>query len=344
MSRHRRHRKRPTFSKRRKRAAHQLQQDKNDYILNLSTTSLTQPQLSVLTKGLGYAISLNQRPDMGPSITRLARSLRIRHFFDQTHQQSSLPRPPFKPRSTWMPPKADVATEIYLQNLPAKLADITTRAFSSNIRKSERIAIKELQKNNSITIKSADKGSCIVVEDTSSYIKDGEDHLQDQTIYEKLLDDPTSQLAEAINSYVNTIRKKGYITDHMKQYLTHPIPSKVRTQQMYFLKKVHKGPHCVRPIVSCSSGPTESISSFLDYFIQPLVPLTPAYIRDSKHVISIIEEASFPPDCTLAAIDVTGLYLHIPHNEGIASTISHLYDHNPNKDDVPFHHQLPRNY
>ena len=41
---------------------------------------------------------------------------------------------------------------------------------------------------------------------------------------------------------------------------------------MYFLTKLHKNPPGIRPIVSGCSGPTENISSFLDYVIKPLVP------------------------------------------------------------------------
>lgn len=102
------------------------------------------------------------------------------------------------------------------------------------------------------------------------------------------------------------------------------------------MKKIHKTPHSIRPIVSGSSGPTENISAFMDFFIQPLVPLTSSYIKDSKHLISIMEDLTLPKDCILAAIDVTGLYLHIPHEEGIESTTDHLHNRNPRPDEVPF--------
>ncbi len=51
---------------------------------------------------------------------------------------------------------------------------------------------------------------------------------------------------------------------------------------MYFLKKLHKGPNVVRPIVSGNDGPTEKLSALLDHFLQPLVTSTYSYVRDSS--------------------------------------------------------------
>ena len=122
----------------------------------------------------------------------------------------------------------------------------------------------------------------------------------------------------------------------MHQYLTHPDPAKVRTQQLYFLKKIHKDTHAVRPIVSGSSGPTKKLSGFVDYFLQPLVPLTNSYIKDSKSLITLLDSITFPPNITLVAIDVIALYLNIPHDEGIQATLTHLHERNPDADNIPF--------
>lgn len=60
---------------------------------------------------------------------------------------------------------------------------------------------------------------------------------------------------EEINRYVETIAKSGYIDKHMRHYLHTPRPEEVRTQQIDFLKKLHKTPIAIRPIVSGSSDP-----------------------------------------------------------------------------------------
>lgn len=161
-------------------------------------------------------------------------------------------------------------------------------------------------------------------------------HLSDPAIYKPIPDDPTQKLVEAINTYIQTLHRKGYLSNHMRDYLMTPPTTKVRTQQLYFLKKIHKGPHCVRPIVSGSGGPTERLSAFLDHFLQPLVPQIPSYTRDSGHLINHLEELTFPSDCILAVVDVSALYLSIPHDEGLNSSIHHLYQLNQNAEEVPF--------
>lgn len=125
------------------------------------------------------------------------------------------------------------------------------------MKKSELVALRTLAKD---VIKKADKGSCIVVEDKDTYIEDALTHLANTDIYSSMQENHTLQLAIAINTYIRTIHSKGFISNMMKDYLTFPDPLRVRTQQLYFIKKIHKGPHEVRPIVSGSSGPTEKIS------------------------------------------------------------------------------------
>lgn len=110
----------------------------------------------------------------------------------------------------------------------------------------------------------------------------------------------------------------------MATYITTDDPKKIRTQQLYFLRKIYKTPY-----VSGVSGPTEKASSFLDHYAQPLVKRTWSYIKDSTAVIRLLEEKAFPQDVILATIDVRSLYLSIPHEEGMDAFTSHLYASGP---------------
>lgn len=58
-----------------------------------------------------------------------------------------------------------------------------------------------------IVIKSADKGSCIIVQDSTTYIKEGFEHLSDPNTYTRLLGDPTPFLVESINSLIDNIHE-----------------------------------------------------------------------------------------------------------------------------------------
>ena len=95
--------------------------------------------------------------------------------------------------------------------------------------------------------------------------------------------------------------------------------------QLYFLKKIHKNPTAVRPIVSGCGGPTEKSSQCIDLQLQPFVRKVKSYIKDRGHMIRLIEELTLPSNCTLATIDVKTLYLNIPLDEGIKAALNRLH-------------------
>ena len=104
---------------------------------------------------------------------------------------------------------------------------------------------------------------------------------------------------------------------------------------MYFLKKLHKGPTAVRPIVSGCQGATERISELIDTILRPHVPMAKSYIKDTGHLIRVLENLDFPDCCTLATIDVRAMYTNIPHGEGVSAIINRLYTKNRNSDSMP---------
>ena len=60
--------------------------------------------------------------------------------------------------------------------------------------------------------------------------------------------------------------------------------------------------------------PTENISQFLDYCLQPSVKTLPSYIQDTSHFIRELNEIDVP---WLETMDVKSLYTNIPHSHGI---------------------------
>lgn len=192
--------------------------------------------------------------ELTESLDNFDRSNRLKYFF-RNHPRTE-PHP-FKEKSNWNPPKASTAIEAYLKRVRTEVSQLHTRKATPNLTPSQFKALKELASDQNLIIKNADKGSGIVLEDTCQYVRDGLEHLSDAAIYEKVASDPTQSLTEAINAYVHTMYDNGIIDPTTKEYLTLKTDPPPRTQQMYFLKKIHKNPIAVRPIVSCSGGPTE---------------------------------------------------------------------------------------
>ena len=281
--------------------------------VNLSSKPLSRDAINLLSKGLGYAPvpAPPDRSNLNEDLEALARRLRITHHFRNSRPLGN--KHPFKPKSQWIPPEAsNPKLEEYIEITMTEEPE--ERTPKPNLAKKEMKILQELAKNKDIVIKKADKGGCIVVQDRSSYVSEGRAHLAGTSTYKPLDSDPTASIAKGIGEVVDSIKEAGYIDTHTHAYLHST--DKVRTQRMYFLKKLHKTPHGIRPIVSGCSGPTERVSSFLDHIIKPLVPTILSYIKDSPHLISLLENTAIPQNAILANIDVSSLYTNIPQDGG----------------------------
>ena len=173
-------------------------------------------------------------------------------------------------------------------------------------------------------INKADKGSCIVIEDTHTYIKNGREHLANDKIYEPLDTDYTKTLTKRINETV-----KKLLLGHNNEELP-----KIRRGQGKNTKNVlsqentqnTNGHQTNSP--GCS-GPTERISRVVDLVLKKSLDEIPSYIRDTKDFINTIEKLKVPKEALLVTIDVTGLYLNIPQKEGIKRSLDKHYDYFP---------------
>ena len=249
------------------------------YITNLSSKPLSSPQLDVLALGLTFIPSWTPpKVHLPESLNSFDRNNRLKYFF--RNQPSTEPHP-FKKKSTWEPPSASLTIEKYLKRIRTQIDKLHPLKVTPNLSPIQTKALKQLSSDKSLVIKSADKGSGIVVEDTHQYVKDGLDHLSDETIYENVSTDPTIHLTKAINTYIDSMYQEGIIDPLTREYLTLSTEPPPRTQQLYFLKKIHKNPIAVRPIVSGCGGPTENISQLVDLHLKPHVPKIKSYLRDS---------------------------------------------------------------
>ena len=169
-----------------------------------------------------------------------------------------------------------------------------------------------------LVINKADKGSTIVVQDRSEYIAKAMKHLNDQTTYKPLKENITHKL---INNKLELLLKNGFFRKPWHQFCKPPV--KHTTSKLYFLKKIHKNPMGIRPIVSRCDSTTEKISQFIDKWLQPYVKNLPSYVKDTTEFINHIEATKLPANCKLASIDVSSLYTNIPH-EGVQSALHFL--------------------
>ena len=64
----------------------------------------------------------------------------------------------------------------------------------------------------------------------------------------------------------------------------------------------------IRPIVSSCESPTENISQFIDYWLQPIMKGIPSYLKDTTELLNQLNELTIPKDVFLVTIDVIYQY------------------------------------
>ena len=135
------------------------------------------------------------------------RMLRLKWHF--RNASKDVHRDIFKTKSKLNPRNKDAVIGLYLSSLEEKLIKVEVRKDKLNsLTKSEQKALYDLKNDKSIVIKSADKGSVVVVWDREDYIKEAEKELGDEQVYEEVSNDATP-LLKTINEVIAKIRKQG---------------------------------------------------------------------------------------------------------------------------------------
>ena len=184
-----------------------------------------------------------------------------------------------------------------------------------NLTIAERTTLNQLKNRKDIVIKKADKGDTIVVETLERYVQDGLNHLNNPDIYQPIDKDINLEITQAINKFLQDVLNKGLI-DHDTFEAIKPSPNP-RTPIIYFLKKLHKNPISVRPIVSSINSPASNLSNFIDILLKPIVRTFPHILSNTTELLLDIENITVPDHAIIATLDVTSLYTNIPTDEGI---------------------------
>ena len=90
------------------------------------------------------------------------------------------------------------------------------------------------------------------------------------------------------------------------------------TSKFYLLPRIHKPGNPGRPIVSACNCPTELLATYLDKITTPLVESLPSYVKDTNHMLDIVQSFRFSgPHNYVFTMDVKSLYTVIPNNDGL---------------------------
>ena len=199
--------------------------------------------------------------------------------------------------------------EIVRQDTCRILRNATSQHQKANVTKRERIALKNLRKNEDLVILPADKGNATVLLNKEDYIRKMEEVIRDGP-YRKLERDPTS-------------RFKRITTEAIKKHIEDPevrkklIPQDPKTPCIYGLPKIHKENTPLRPIVSAIDAPSYKLAKYLAKILQPKVEEAQSYVKNSQHFLQIIKDIRVNREDILVSFDVASLFTNIPEEEAV---------------------------
>ena len=325
-------------------------------VVNLSDFSLKEHHITLLNRGLKFCPTPNA-PNPGElreDMDRIHKRLRqIAFFHDDDGDESSvqpsqaayiappeepganlLSRSPFKHRKFKLPStgKGPIGPQNLESFIAANQKDFDNRPvfkthFRSNLSPQERKALEELKSRDDIIIRIADKGAAVVLLNRSDYLSECYRQLTDTKYYSKLDHNPTDLYRLDVLNQVEDMYQNGEIDITVKEYLQ---DCKCRTPEFYTIPKIHKIPLKGRPIVSGNEGPTEKISQFVDHFLNPPTTKIRSYVKDTTHLLQILNQlGSVPPHTLLATLDVASLYTNINNEEGLKAAKSTLEKSRP---------------
>ena len=300
-------------------------------VLNLSSHILREGEISLLAKGLKFIPKplKSSETDVEQAFKEFSRRIKLTDFFDHPSSiNNKEKRKRFLPKSEWLPPEKFLHFNIkeQLNEIENSLSKLSKKQKGGNLNlsKGERRALKTLQRDKTIVIKPADKGSSVIIMNRVNYIAEGTRQLNNTIHYKKISGPVHPKVKDKLNTTLATIKNKGLLSKKQYEYLK--VPEQPRDRLFYMLPKIHKDrnkwsdglmtPPC-RPIVSDCESDTYHISEYIDHFLYPLATKHPSYIKDTPDFLEKLAQIKTDPNCLLITLDVDSLYTNIDNRAGI---------------------------
>ncbi len=234
-------------------------------------------------------------------------------------QSTDVPRKP----SNWKAPRSNIPeAEIFLKQIEKDLfADVQPKKIEQNLSKEERAALQECRKmlNNPESqqvIRMQDKGNKFVIVDRETDILKSEQQILKSSM-EPLTDDPTKQITQRVERWCKKWKDAGHLSSDWMKYIVNPDATAARNTPLY---KTHKAGTPVRLLTSGCNSATEGISQYIEIKCAPLAKNMKSRIRDTGHMLDIIDElneSGIPENAALVSLDIENMFPSIDNGRGM---------------------------
>ena len=293
----------------------------NGILKNISGESVTKIEEKLFARGQQFCPVEMDPPvvRMQDELNRFFRILRIKwHFQGKIDERSELEKK-FYLKSDWEPPRACVELEKFIKNLQYKFDSWKPpRWIRDNLSQEERNLLRNIKNNTNIVFMWEDKGPSFTKMTKEQYIMAGVNELENVQFYQEIQGDPSQSVKSKSDRLFQNMCQRGEISEKVSEYLqcgqakmsnfyhllkTHKIPLEVNDPKDWLLEKGFP----IRGIISGRDSPTERLSGFVEHFLQPGMTSLPSFLKDTKHVLQIIEDINEKIDLGEVSLDGVGL-------------------------------------
>ena len=348
----------PKKSKKRKSkptpVAENIPQGWNGVLKNISGLPISKAEETLFLKGKKFCPTEKDPPmiRIQRELNKFYRSLRLEWIFKGQKDGRTEMEKTFYEKSNWNPPKACSEVENFISRLQEKFDRWKPPKFlKDNLSNEERRFLKSLKENDDIIYMWEDKGPSFVKMTKNQYLQAGEKELDNEKFYKEVADDKSHEIKRKSDTIVDAMVQNDEISDKVAEFLR---AGKCEVAKFYHLVKTHKIPtdldnpeqwlnengYPLRGIVSGIGTPTERISGFVDYFLQPGMQNLGSFLKDGKHTLQIIEEINDKIDCgeltldgvALVSLDIESMYNNMSADLGTAAAREFLENRNYQQD------------
>ena len=175
--------------------------------------------------------------------------------------------------------------------------NLKEKTTKNNLSQKQKQAFKNLQENENIIIKEADKGSAIVILDKAFYKTKIQEILEDKTYYKLINTNVDSNIISKITKFckihnkLRTKKEKDFLTNYIsitsnfyglpRIHKSKLIKNAIETPKSEYTEIPNPSDLKFRPIVAGPSFPTSRLSKLIDILLQPLLNKIKSYIKDN---------------------------------------------------------------
>ncbi len=191
--------------------------------------------------------------------------------------------------------------------------------------------LERLRRDPSITILPADKGSKWTIMPTAKYLAEARRQLSNRSHYMETMEDIDEVTKGRLTSLLKQLLATGFIS--RKEFRALLPPPNYQPRRFYLLPKIHKevwpDPEMPpgRPIVSDVRSVSRPCASFIEHFLAPIAQSAPSYLRDSQHLLALLQDSTLDEQSMFFTMDVANLYTNIPIEEGLQAVSQAFFEH-----------------